>query len=256
MRRAVSTLLFLLIALPCLGSIDLNSIVGIWVFDEEGNVVRDISGHGHDGKVPAGVKWVSGRIGKGVEFPGNTGDYISVKHDESLNLDRWTITAWIKLGKKDWQLIIQKNVNGTRNVNNYSLYTEPAGRINFNFFTEAGELNLLKGTRSVTDESWHHVAVTYDGSSMKLYIDGELDGETQTSAKPVHNTDPLVIGGDDRGASVQVKGVLDEIGLFNVPLSQDDIRTIMEKGLAQIAAVSPSNKLAVVWGRIKLLSRR
>lgn len=253
MRYIASILLLSLVAAISPGSVDVNSIVGIWLFDEGGgNTAKDSSGHGHDGKVPGGVKWVKGKVGDGVEFPGNTGDYISVKHDDSLNLEKWTITVWVKLGKKDWQLIIQKNVNGSKNVNNYSLYTEPAGRVNFNFFTDGGALNLLKGTTPVTDESWHHIAVTYDGSVMKLYVDGDPDGETQTSAKPIHNTDPLVIGGDDRGAGVQVNGDLDEIGLFNLALSENDIKEIMERGLAQIAAVAPAGKLATVWGEVKL----
>ncbi|MCD6507140.1 hypothetical protein J7M22_11015 [Candidatus Poribacteria bacterium] len=49
-----------------------------------------------------------------------------------------------------------------------------------------------------------------------------------------------------------MNGDLDEIGLFNVALSEDDIKEIMEKGLAQIAAVTPTGKLATTWGKMKL----
>jgi hypothetical protein len=101
------------------------------------------------------------------------------------------------------------------------------------------------------DGEWHHVATTYDGEVMYLYIDGELDGETATDAEPILHDDPLVIGGDDRGAGVQVKGIVDEVGLFNRALSEEDVKSIMENGLKTATAVSLAGKLTTTWGSIK-----
>ncbi len=232
--------------------IDPGSVVGLWLFDEAGgDKVGDSSGNGHDGDKGGSIKWVGGKFGGALEFPGDSSDYVSIPHEDSLSLTNWTITVWVSVQQKDWQLIVQKSISGTKNNNNYSLYTKPGGGIDFNFYTEGGDANLLNGTAIAVDGEWHHVATTYDGKVMYLYIDGDLDGETATDAEPVLHTDPLVIGGDDRGAGVQVKGIVDEVALFSKALSEEDVKSIMEDGLKAATAVSPAGKLTIAWGSIK-----
>jgi hypothetical protein len=232
--------------------IDPGSVVGLWLFDEAvGERVSDSSGNGHDGDKGGSIKWVGGRFGGALEFPGDSSDYVSIPHEDSLSLTNWTITVWVSVQQKEWQLIVQKSISGTKNNNNYSLYTKPGGGIDFNFYTAGGAANILNGTAIVATGEWHHVATTYDGNVMYLYIDGELDGETATDAEPILHTDPLVIGGDDRGAGVQVKGIVDEVALFSKALSEEDVKSIMEDGLKAATAVSPAGKLTITWGSIK-----
>ena len=232
--------------------IDRSAIVGIWIFDEgKGNVAKDSSSNGHDGQVPGGIKWVPGKWGHALEFSGSSGDYVKVPHDDALSLTTWTITVWVNVQKKDWQLLVQKSTSGDKNNNNYSLYTKPDGGLDFNFIPPDGNTQFLNGKTVVVDEKWHHVAVTYDGKIMYLYIDGVVDDETVTSDKPQLHTDALVIGGDDRGAGVQVKGILDEVGLFNKALKEENIKSIMTNGLKTVAAVEPSGKLTATWGSIR-----
>ncbi len=232
--------------------VDAGDVVGVWLFNEgSGNKISDSSGNGHDGEKDGGIKWSNGKFGKALEFPGGSGDYASIPHDDSLSLATWTITVWVKLQAKDWQLIVQKSISGEKNNNNYSLYTKPGGGIDFNFITAGGEAQLLNGVGIVVDGDWHHIATTYDGEVMYLYIDGEFDAEKATDAEPVFHDDPLVIGGDDRGAGVQVQGFVDEVGLFNRALSEEDVQTIMNDGLEAATAVSVAGKLTTTWGNIR-----
>ena len=56
------------------------------------------------------------------------------------------------------------------------------------------------------------------------------------------------------GGSIPLTGAVDEVAVFNVALEEEDIKDSMEKGMERvlgIAAVSPSDKLAVTWGQIK-----
>ena len=51
--------------------VDLESAVGIWLFDDGGgNVAKDSSGNGYDGKLMNGPKWVKGKFGMALEFDG------------------------------------------------------------------------------------------------------------------------------------------------------------------------------------------
>jgi len=50
----------------------------------------------------------------------------------------------------------------------------------------------------------------------------------------------------------QFNGTIDELIIFNEALSVDDIKTIMNKGIASASAVSPADKLATAWATIKV----
>jgi hypothetical protein len=77
-------------------AIDKPSFAGIWLFDEgSGDVVRDISGNGNDGKLQGNPEWADGRFGKALDFNGST-DYVDVPHSDSLSITGdITIVAWI-----------------------------------------------------------------------------------------------------------------------------------------------------------------
>lgn len=93
---------------------------------------------------------------------------------------------------------------------------------------------------------------------MKLYRDGKLEAEKDISAQQKENEDnhkPFTIGGEAGVASRSlVDGAIDEAALFNVVLTEDQITEIAEKGLARTLgaeAVSPNDKLATTWAKIK-----
>lgn len=100
------------------------------------------------------------------------------------------------------------------------------------------------------------MAGTYDMSNIRLYVDGDLDAEMANSQEPVANDGPLVIGADEvaAGGNENINGAVDDVGLFNEALDENDIQSIMTKGLVNalgITAVSPSKKLTTTWAEIK-----
>ena len=130
-----------------------GDVVGLWLFNEgSGDKVVDSSGNGHDGEKDGRIKWVNGKFGKALEFPGNSSGYVSVPHEDSLTLPNWTITVWVNLQPKDWQLIVQKSISGEKNNNNYSLYSKPGSGIDFNFIAAGGDAHILTGTAIAADE--------------------------------------------------------------------------------------------------------
>ena len=101
---------------------------------------------------------------------------------------------------------------------------------------------------SIQDGEWHFLAGTWDGSTIKLYIDGVLDAEMPCVGTLLTNDDPLYIGA--RGGTQRfLTGVLDELKIYNDALSEADLLFDMENPIA--AAVEPAGKLSVTWGRLK-----
>ena len=106
------------------------------------------------------------------------------------------------------------------------------------------------GTTIVTDNEWHHLAGTYDKKSVKSYVDGVVEADAPFDGTPDESPGPLTIG-DCYGFPYPVKGLMDEVGLFNVALTEEEINRLMNDGLSEVLSVSPSGKTAVTWGRIK-----
>ncbi len=82
---------------------------------------------------------------------------------------------------------------------------------------------------------WHHVASTYDGSAMKLYIDGSMVAERSQSGnlKPMEPTSFLSIGSEDGRThnpslpgTRYFNGLIDEVAIYNQALSADEIASI------------------------------
>ena len=243
----------LLFVYPIHARIDPGTIIGIWLFDKEDKeVVKDSSENGYHGEFVGNVKWVEGKYGGGLEFPGVAGNIVKVPHNEGLNLTTFTITYWCKMGETGgWQIPVAKGNGASRNFD----FQIPAGGGTVSIFFSQGAIQF-KGASAktvITDEEWHHVASTYDQETLKIYVDGVMEGSGKYKGAPDHVDAPLTLG--NMQDAHPMLGVLDEVGIFNEALSEDDINTIMISGLERtvgLTPVFPAGKLATTWARIKV----
>ena len=75
--------------------IEPEAVLGIWLLDEnKGGVATDSSKNGRDGKITGRIKVVKAKFNQGFEFEGKLNNYVSVPHNKSLNLEKFTITHW------------------------------------------------------------------------------------------------------------------------------------------------------------------
>ena len=100
---------------------------------------------------------------------------------------------------------------------------------------------------------WTFIALTFDGTTLSLYADGKMVKDIKVG-KPdfTKNNDggSIWLARWKGGAGWDFTGVIDEVGVFDVALTEDDINGIMKDGLSQ-AAVSPSGKLTTTWSSVK-----
>ena len=243
----------LIFSTQCHAKIDSKSIVGIWLFDDgKGDVAKDSSGNKNDGNLKGDLKWVNGKFGQAIEFPGVNDNFVEVPHNDSLTLKTFTFMAWVKIQPTgNYQSILIKTADGS--VENYSGYIFAATNVFWTRFTSggAGKWAFQKwGATIAADDKWHHLAGTYDKKSVISYIDGTVEADAPFSGDPDPSPGPLNIG-DCPSFPYFVKGIMDDVGLFNVALTADDIKSVMDGGLSKSSAVAPSGKLASVWGNIK-----
>ena len=100
-----------------------------------------------------------------------------------------------------------------------------------------GGFRYFDGNIDVKLNTWYHVAFTYDGMPLSLYVDGKLDPEQKYGEKMISSTMKPIIGARSDLVGWTM-GTVDEVAIFNKALSVDDINTIMEHGLERTFAVS------------------
>jgi len=168
------------------------------------------------------------------------------------------MTAWVKVRGKNpagsWQSVIVKTAGWDEE--SYVLFIHPSNGTPMVSIVINKIWTNLNGKKVLFDDNWYHLAGTYDMSNIRLYVDGALDAEMPNNQEPVANDGPLVIGADEvaAGGNENINGVVDDVGLFNDALDEEEIKNIMEVGLLDalgLAAVSSGGKLAATWGKIK-----
>jgi hypothetical protein len=173
-----------------------------------------------------------------IKFNGST-DYVALPSSAFLTsfTNRITIEAWIKL-----EAILGENIISSGNENEYAFSVYPSGKLGVTMVEVNPQLNhAFIGKTSLTTGKWYHVAVSYDGSTEILYVNGILDTAFTTSGNVSTNqyTKHITIGAYtwNDGAnniyhSTFIDGTIDELRIWNITRSQTQLQTYMNQELS------------------------
>jgi hypothetical protein len=206
--------------------------VGTWPLNEgSGTVAHDLSGHGNDGALQgAGVQWAAGRFGKALSFNGTDGGVQVPDKPAFEPATGLTVSAWINssVAPADFSYIVSKGGNGCLTAS-YGLFSGPNAGLMF-YVSNDG----LLGTRSpdygpsVYDGKWHNVIGTYDGTTVRLYVDGIQVGTGTPDSGHVQyglsSSSNLVIGNYDGCSGLGFNGSIDQVHVFNRALGAAEIK--------------------------------
>ncbi|MDB9535241.1 Calx-beta domain-containing protein, partial [Dolichospermum planctonicum CS-1226] len=160
-------------------------------------------------------------------------NYVEVPHSAALSLNTFTLEAWVNQTqiKGDWQPIITKEANNGYEVN-YGLYIEPnVSRLYFGFQDSNGNWRYIYPSQaSLTLNQLTHVAATYDGAKLSLYINGQLDSTADFVGTPLQNNYPVKIG-RELNAWTPFAGQIDDVRIWNVARTQAQIQANLNKTL-------------------------
>lgn len=210
--------------------------VGRWHLDEiQGNTTPDSSGNGLDGTVSQLVSAMSGRFGNAVSLtaPSRGSSAIVVTGSKSLEPKELTVLAWVKRSgaPPTYRYVIAKGARACQAAS-YALYTGGTGGLAF-YVDDGSQARLSPDAGpGLWDGDWHAVAGRYDGSRVRLFVDGREIGDgtpfsgdiSYSGADPstlVFGTYPATSCGD-YGWS----GALDEVQIYPRALSVEEIRQL------------------------------
>jgi hypothetical protein len=202
-----------------------TGLVASYNFDAgTGTTVADLSGNANNGTITGATWATAGKNGGALSFNG-TSNYVQFPDSSSLDLTTgMTLEAWVNpaaLGTT-WRTVLFK-AQGAGMV--YALYanqdtTRPVGQVGI-----GSEKNVV-GTASLALNAWSHIAVTYDGSALRLYVNGALAATTAvTGTIPVSNG-VLRMGGNSVWGE-WFGGLIDDARIYNRALSAGEIATDM-----------------------------
>ena len=207
--------------MPAVGTPD---VVAAYSFNEgTGTVATDSSGNGNDGAIQGPAWNAQGVFSSGLTFNGIDSS-VSVPHNATLNLSSaGTIEAWVKLNSLGrWHGVIAKGFVNSDRDHNYALEVNDSNRVRC-ILGNGLSGQVLDSTITMTTGQFRHLACTWDGASLSLYVDGVLNAETSLDSTPAGNTAPLSIG-QFGGASDPLHGTIDEVRIYQRALSQAEIQ--------------------------------
>ena len=193
------------------------------------NDVKDVTGNGHDGTLLGTLTYVAGAPGKGqgLLFPGTPGNAVSLgTFDPSEKTSMLSISLWAKwngLSTYYQGLIAKRNSWAADQMMWQIEASQTTGSLSFsrNGSGSAGAAALKVG-------EWTHLAVTFDKTTARFYVNGVQTGSGAFSFGSNRDA-ALLIGSDNAGGGNPFNGTLDEVRLYDVALTDAEILTLAGK---------------------------
>ena len=183
----------------------------------------------HDGTISGATRTSSGRFGRALTFDG-TNDWVTVGNAADLTPTAGlTVEAWVRPSSlSTWRSVLTKE---RPSAPTYALYANnnlnrPTGRL----FTTTDVLS--SGPAALPIDTWTHLAMTWDVSTLRLYVNGALASSAPAASPLAGSTGVLRIGGNSL-ASQWFSGRIDEVRIYGRPLTAAEITADMN------AAVNP-----------------
>jgi hypothetical protein len=214
-------------------------------FEEtSGNPVVDSSPAPMSGTISGATRVAAGRIGRALLFDG-VNDWVTVTDTTGSKLDLttgMTVEAWVNpTAASGWTTVVMKERGSAgEGLLAYGLYGRdgaprsggtvgPAGYLRTNPVATTTDRGA-RGTAAIPLNTWTHLATTYDGTSLRVYVNGVLAGTTAGSGSINVANGALRIGGNNSaplGQGEFYKGLIDEVRIYNRALSASEIAADM-----------------------------
>jgi hypothetical protein len=211
-----------------------GTLIGHWKLDEgSGTAVADASGNGRNGNLLNGTTWTTGRLNGAVSLDGSN-DYISLPSIDVTG-SAITIAAWVKFKSfpsgTDQRIVSKANSSAEAGhwwmlgqINN------GANRLRFRLKAGGVTSTLIATSGNLSAEVWYHAAAVYDGSSMKLYLNGVQVGSLSKSGSLNTSSSVAVNIGRNPDAYGLFSGAVDDVRIYSRALTATEISSVMNGG--------------------------
>jgi len=234
------------------GTVYGNTALLLHMDENAGSVAYDESVNGNNGTCynmgGTGVtncSWTAGKSGTGIEFDG-VDDYAIVTDAYTLDgMSKLTLEAWIKPtgSQSDGRFICKYGSNSGEQ--DYYFKRVSSNRVQA-YLVINGTINTpAANTNTVYDDVWSHVVAVYDGTDIRIYVNGVLSNTPSPATGSINaGSNHLSLGAfyDDGNVGAHFKGTLDEVVIANQSISASEVLARYNSGRARHADWDPSGK--------------
>jgi len=192
--------------------------VAHWDLDENaGTTANDVTGNGNDGTLGAGATWTTGKYGSAVHFnDDNATGFIEGNVVSTVNVHGpLTMAAWVlpdvaphysdmvfSMAQNTGAVLI--SIKSTGSVKKY------------------GDVTLVSPATGPPTGQWYHLCYTYDGTTHRIYINGDEQGNA-TTAQETGVAQQFRIGNTARFGGQPMLGKVDDVRLYDRELSPTEV---------------------------------
>lgn len=212
------------------------ALVAHWRGD---NTAVDATGNGHNG-IATGVAYVEGVVGDAFSF-GGTGSKIIVPADTALEPANFSVSLWVKSALENRLRLVIDSTHGAGQAG-WALQINSANNLSF-AHGNGSTFPEITSAVDFSDGEFHHVAATFDGTVMRLYIDAATPTTLAYTGVPAPSGRDIQIG-SSLPLNRHLEGALDEIRIYNRALSAAEVMSLASvpepttAGLLAMAAIS------------------
>lgn len=197
------------------------ALVGHWAMDDgTGPTASDSTTYSNDGAI-SGASWVVGKLGGGLDFNPSNNNIVTVGNHSSLNITgALTLAAWVNYDTiSSYPRIVEKATS--TGLTPYGMTLQGAGNVVFRIGNDEWSVNT-----NLPANQWHHVTGTYDGTDMKVYVNGgEVVSRTRTGTGLYSSTHAVHIGNSD-SLNRGLDGTLDDVRIYDEALDAAAVETL------------------------------
>ncbi|SNS42142.1 choice-of-anchor D domain-containing protein, partial [Dokdonia pacifica] len=163
---------------------------------------------------------------RSITFNGTT-DYMDAQDYLDIEGD-FTISTWIKHSSQDYT-VLSKNDPAFNEGYELKINTDRT----VSMIWKNGSTQSITSSTQIPNNEWHQIAVSYDGSSASLYIDGVLDVQAPLTAPVTNNEKFLIAAGRGSTPADFYEGTIDEVRVWDAALTANQIRFIMNQEILE-----------------------
>ncbi len=210
-----------------------KSLVLYLPFDEgAGTTAKDLSSYNNPGTVVGAATWVTGAKGTALQFV--NGSRVTIPEIPQYDVTaEVSLLAWVKATTvPNWGRVIDKSRYQTSGFD--LVLTQNVGLPRLEFFVN-NTTSSVDGTTVVANNEWHFIVGTFGNKTLRVYVDGERQGQTQSAGLVDINPNDLalMVGGESSSnGGQQFLGSIDEVAMYNRELSASEVMKIFQNGMA------------------------
>lgn len=236
----------------------LDDATGAWTLDDgdlSGSNPLDISGNSNTGTNSGATTGATGKVQEAFDLDG-TNDYIDLTTNYNYaKTQPASASLWIKSSESSFQPFLGTVTQATNNGWHLDF---SSGKLQYTYLTSGSDYIRQLSDNTYNDNAWHHIVVTYDGSStsggMTIYVDGVSVSQTASSGGTLGtlNTGQVLRAGNRVGRSEYYDGLMDEIYIYDKELSASEVSDLYDLNVDgynpynEPATSSPADTLTVV----------